>query len=150
MLLILVMPKLPRSWWDELFDGKVHHLQPEMTPYGTIASLRTSVYREAVERGIKVTTSVKKTSKILEVRAVTETETVPLVEAPLQQVAGARTPVSADSMRRWAIVEARAKVKEAGLDSLDQDLVEERLYCTCGLGNATEGKVHDPGCGVWS
>lgn len=150
MLLVLVMPKLPQSWWDELFDGKVHHLQPEMTPYGTIASLRTRIYQQAVERGIRVTTKIAPRTRTLQVQAVTGTETVPLVEAPVQQVAGARPPVSTDSMRTWAIVEARAKVKEAGLDSLDQDLVEERLYCTCGLGNATEGKVHDPGCGVWS
>lgn len=49
-----------------------------------------------------------------------------------------------------AVLQAQAEVIAAGLDPEDQDLVEERLYCTCGLGNATEGKVHDPGCGVWS
>ena len=144
------MPKLPASWWDQVFDGKVHHLQPETTPYGTIASLRTSVYREATERGIKVTTSIKRTTKVLQVQAVTGAETVPLIEAQpaSTQAVGAR-PLALLPAEVHQRVKARAEVKAAGLDSLDPDLVDERMYCTCGIGNATEGQRHEPSCGVW-
>lgn len=31
----------------------------------------------------------------------------------------------------------------------DQDRIEERLYCSCGIGNATGDQRHDPSCKVW-
>lgn len=159
------MAKIHPSWWNLVLDGKLHHLEAGSNPYRSIASLRSAIYREAAERGLGVVThlgpqglffqswrqSDEEAPWALSMR-LNESTPAPGTNyrAPLQQVAGARTRVSADSMRRWAIVDARAKVEAAGLDPEDQDLVEERLYCTCGLGNATEGKVHDPGCGVWS
>lgn len=62
-------------------------------------------------------------------------------------------PIPALSARQTqqaaAVAQAQAQVAAAGLDGEDPDLVEERLYCSCGLGNATEDQRHEPSCRVW-
>lgn len=148
-----------------------------MRPYGSIASLRSAIYRQATERDMDVATASGyhgdgvdlyvqawhwgsvPPSRIQE--RVHESVPAPdpldhwtrprgidpnnvvdrlVVESALAQRADRQAA---------AVFRARTEVTAAGLDPEDQDLVEERLYCTCGLGNATEGKVHDPGCGAW-
>jgi len=164
------MAKIHPSWWNLVLDGKLHHLEAGSNPYRSIASLRSAIYREAAERGLGVVThlgpqglffqswrqSDEEAPWALSMR-LNESTPAPGTNyrAPLQQVAGVSRPLSpADRRKALAILQAhdqaKAQVAAAGLDPEDQDLVEERLYCTCGLGNATEGKVHDPGCGVWS
>lgn len=163
------MAKIHSSWWNLILDGKLHHLEAGKTPYRSIASLRSAIYREASERGLGVATHLAsqvlffQTWKQAEEEApgslsVRLEESTPVpgasYRAPLP-VASASRPLLLADRRAWeehetALTKAQAQVQAAGLDPYDVDLVEERAYCTCGLGNATEGKVHDPGCGVWS
>ncbi len=127
------MARLPSSWWDALLDGKLHHIERGQTPYGSIASLRSAAYREAAERGLKVRTKVSLSSRLVSIQVEVEG---PVVTA---------FPVTMDQ----AMTKAQAEVQAAGLDPYDVDLVEERTYCTCGLGNATGDRHHEPSCQVW-
>ena len=170
------MAKIHPSWWNLVLDGKLHHIERGKTPYGSIASLRSAIYREASERGLEAVTYCEPLSGRVffrswdrntgeapgsprrELEQATPVPDCLRYQAPLQQVAGVRRPLSLASLKAWEMIEehdpsaltmAQAEVLAAGLDPYDVDLVEERTYCTCGLGNATEDKRHDPSCQVW-
>lgn len=164
--------KLHRSWWDLILDGKLHHLDGTSTPYGSIASLRSAIYREASERGLKATTRlelpllyVQATPAALGRRQQKKKDLDPGTSTPAPDaygfiygkhaygfMYGTQAQVAAagpGSAMHPETMQARAAVLAAGLDPADQDLVDERQHCTCGLGNAGSGQVHDPSCQVW-
>lgn len=171
------MPKIHASWWNLVLDGKLHHIERGRTPYGSIASLRTAIYRQALDRGLQVATHLDSTDQVLFLQtwkqfedevpsalARRQHESTPAPSTsyrpPSQQrVAAVPRPASPTDRRALEMLEeehegrmakAQAEVQAAGLDPYDVDLVEERTYCTCGLGNATGNKRHDPSCQVWS
>lgn len=148
-----------------MLDGKLHHIEAGNTPYGSTASLRSRVYQEALERGMGAITYVDPMSQRLYVQTwvrrgglrptklwprVGESTAAPdswsfrVPPIPAHQQA---PPADPEQYRRLAL--ARAQVEAAGLNGTDPDLVEERLYCTCGLGNATGDQRHEPSCEVW-
>ena len=163
----MTMPKIHPSWWKLVLDGKLHHIEAGNTPYGSTASLRSAIYREAMERGLGAMTAVEPMHQTLFVQAwnrhhdpcprpllARAEESTPAPDSFAFRVppvlARQQAPVAVEPEEHRRLALARAQVEAAGLNGTDPDLIEERLYCTCGLGNATEGKVHDPGCGVWS
>ena len=160
------------SWWNLVLDGKLHHLEAGDSPYGSIASLRSAIYREASERGLGVVTYCEPGTRLVFFQAwdrrmgqapralhldMEQSTSVPdclNYQAPLRQVAGVARRVSAADMKKALALlqdqdQARTAVQAAGLDPADQDRIEERLYCSCGVGNATGNQRHDPSCKVW-
>lgn len=149
------MPKLSASWWKAVFDGTVHHIEAGNHPYGTTASFRSAIYREASERGRGVTTYIDPMTQTMYVQAWdrrhgkrperlwARTEESSLMPDSF----GHRVPPIPAIQRR--LEQIQAEVKAAGLDPEDIDLIQERQFCSCGLGNAQLGQVHDPSCKVW-
>ena len=172
------MRKIQRSWWDQILDGKLHHIEAGNTPYGSAASLRSAIYREAGDRGRIVSTSVDIMQNLVYVQAWQlhkpaperirgrEHESTPgpdpldywirptgqsrhaKIEQMLFDVA-TEERTKTQVQQAAALAQAQVEVAAAGLDPEDQDLIEERLFCSCGLGNATGDQRHDPSCKVW-
>lgn len=172
------MRKIQRSWWDRILDGKLHHIDAGNTPYGSAASLRSAIYREAGNLGRVVSTSVDFMQNLVYVQAWQlhkpaperisgrEHESTPGPDpldfwirptgqsrrAKIEQMLlddAIEERAKIQEQRQAVVAQAQAQVAAAGLDAEDQDLIEERLYCSCGIGNATGDQRHDPSCKVW-
>jgi hypothetical protein len=158
-------PKLPGSWWNLVLDGKLRHIPVTAnSPYRSIASLRSAIYREAGNRWLSVTTYLDVMAGLVYVQAWSWR----LGISPPGPIPGREeesTPAP-DPLDHWirptgkspgAVIERifmddalgqHAKVPVAASGE-DIDLIQEREHCTCGLGNAGKGQVHEPSCKVW-
>jgi hypothetical protein len=161
-------PKLPDSWWNLVLDGKLRHIPVTVnSPYRSTASLRSAIYREAGNRGLTVATHLDVMAGLVYVQAWTWRLGSPH-PAPIRGREEESTPAP-DPLDHWsrpmgkspgAVIErifmddalgqhARVPAVTSVASEEDIDLIQEREHCTCGLGNANGGQVHEPSCKAW-
>lgn len=161
-------PKLPASWWNLVLDGKLRHIPVTANSlYRSTASLRSAIYREAANRGFGVTTNLDVMAGLVYVQAWSWRLGSP-PPAPIRGREEESTPAP-DPLDHWirptgkspgAVIErifyddalgqhAKAPAAVTAADVEDIDLLQEREFCTCGLGNASGEQVHEPSCKVW-
>jgi hypothetical protein len=144
------------TWWNQVLDGKLRHIDPRTTQFGSLASLRAAIYREAKNRGITVQTHVPKEELRLYIQAGSDypitqdrlsTSLKVWVPAPGSSISPRRDVMEQALRLPLGEIRVLAEHLRQYVESVDFEGARADELCTCGAKGSNQS--HPPSCRVW-